>query len=178
MGLTLLTGGARSGKSLLAVRTAAAQKQPVTLIATAEARDEEMRAKIARHRAGRPETWRVVEEPIEVAHALAGTPEEHLVVIDCLTLWVSNLIERGLDTEEIEALAADAAKRAAARAATTLVVTNEVGDGIVPMDPATRAYRNLMGIVNATFAQAADRVLLVVAGRVLPLSRAEEVMEP
>jgi adenosylcobinamide kinase / adenosylcobinamide-phosphate guanylyltransferase len=176
MGLTLLTGGARSGKSVIAVRSATAWKGPVTLIVTAEDRDEEMREKIARHRADRPTGWRVVEEPLALGEALSATPEDHFVVVDCLTLWVSNLLETGCDAEEIASRAADAAKLAAARSQPVLVVTNEVGDGIVPMDPATRAYRNLMGTVNATFSAAARRAVLVVAGRAIPLEGAEEVI--
>ena len=178
MGLTLLTGGARSGKSAIAVRTAAAWNGPVTLIVTAEGRDSEMRGKIARHRADRPSGWRVVEEPVAVGDVLGETPDDHFVIVDCLTLWVSNLLERGRDAEQVIATANDAAKLAAARGAPTLVVTNEVGDGIVPMDPATRTYRDLMGTVNAVFGAAARRAVLVVAGRAIPLDRAEEVIEP
>jgi adenosylcobinamide kinase / adenosylcobinamide-phosphate guanylyltransferase len=178
MGLTLLTGGARSGKSAIAVRAAAAWNGPVTLIVTAEERDEEMRAKIARHRADRPAGWRLVEEPTALGEALRAAPEDHLVLVDCLTLWVSNLVERGSDAPAIEARASDVAKVAAARPAPAIVVTNEVGDGIVPMEPSTRAYRDLMGTVNATFAAVAQRALLVVAGRAIELNPTEEVIQP
>jgi len=178
MGLMLLTGGARSGKSALAVRLAAASKEPVTLIATAEPRDEEMAAKIVRHRADRPSDWRVVEEPLELPDAFASSPASHVIVIDCLTLWVANLLELGVDVDEIAARAAAVAKEASARYPLVVVVTNEVGGGIVPADPATRVYRDVMGIVNAVFARVAERVRLVVAGRVLPLGPPEEVLEP
>lgn len=175
MALTLLTGGARSGKSVLAVKLASAQSAPVTLIATAEARDDEMRDKIELHRAARPESWTTVEEPVEIGDALAAAPEDHLVIVDCLTLWVSNALERGLGEGEIAGRASSLAEQGAARTAPVVVVTNEVGDGIVPMDPATRAYRNLMGTVNAAVAAEAANVYLVVAGRAVPLSRDEEV---
>jgi adenosylcobinamide kinase / adenosylcobinamide-phosphate guanylyltransferase len=176
MGVVLLTGGARSGKSALAVRIASRWPGGVTFIATAEERDEEMREKIARHRADRPAGWSVVEEPVELAGAFEAAPATDLVVVDCLTLWVSNLLEAGLGYSDIEARAAAASKTAAARGVPVLVVTNEVGDGIVPADPATRAYRDLLGTVNATFGRDAERVLLTVAGRFVNLTDPEEVI--
>jgi adenosylcobinamide kinase / adenosylcobinamide-phosphate guanylyltransferase len=169
MGVTFITGGARSGKSALAVRLASSWPGPVTLIATAEPRDEEMREKIAAHRADRPAAWTTVEEPVEIVPAVESAPDDHLVVVDCLTLWVANALERGVTAEEIAARASSLAKAAVARVSPVLVVTNEVGDGIVPMDPETREYRNLMGIVNAIVASEAERAWLVVAGRVVPL---------
>jgi adenosylcobinamide kinase/adenosylcobinamide-phosphate guanylyltransferase len=176
MGLVLLTGGARSGKSALAVRIASRWRGGVTFIATAEARDEEMRDKIARHRADRPDRWRVVEEPVEVSPAIEASPATDLVIVDCLTLWVSNLLERGVSAAEVGTRAAAASKTAAAREAPVLVVTNEVGDGIVPLHPGTRAYRDLMGTVNATFGRDAERVLLTVAGRFVSLADPEGVI--
>jgi len=176
MGVVLLTGGARSGKSALAVRIASAWDGPVTFIATAEPRDEEMRAKIARHRAARPAGWTVVEAPDDLVGALSSAGTGDLVVVDCLTLWVSNLMERGAGSEEIATIAAAAAKTAVARGAPAVVVTNEVGDGIVPVEAPTRGYRDLMGIVNATFARDAERVVLIVAGRVVTLGDPEGVI--
>ena len=175
MGVVLITGGARSGKSSLAVRIASKWSGPVTFIATAEARDDEMLQKIARHRADRPDSWSVVEEPVDVVGALEAAPLPDLVVVVCLTLWVSNLLERG--GSDVEALAAAASKAAGARRAPVLVVTNEVGSGIVPFDPATRAYRDQIGIVNAIFGREAERVLLTVAGRVVTLADPEEVID-
>jgi adenosyl cobinamide kinase/adenosyl cobinamide phosphate guanylyltransferase len=176
MGLVLITGGARSGKSALAVRIASAFSGPVTFVATGEPRDEEMEAKIARHRADRPSSWRLVEEPVDVAGTLGSAPGGNLVIVDCLTLWVSNLLERGTPAEEIPELAATASKIAAARSVPVIVVTNEVGDGIVPMEPASRAYRDCMGFVNTTFARDAERVVLVVAGRAVTLGDPDEVI--
>ena len=117
-----------------------------------------------------------MEEPADLSGAIASTPGDHFLVIDCLTLWVSNLLERGLDRAQIEERAAEASKAAAVREAPTVAVTNEVGDGIVPADPATRAFRDLMGTVNATFARSAERALLVVAGRIVPLADPKEVL--
>lgn len=176
MGVTLLIGGARSGKSVAAVRAAEAHGGPVTFVATAEPRDDEMAARIARHRNTRPAGWDTVEEPLDLAAAIAGAPVPACVIVDCLTLWVANLLERGVGREDVEERAAEASKAAASRAGPVLVVTNEVGSGIVPMHPETRSYRDLMGTVNAIFAREAEHVLLVVAGRALALSSIEEVL--
>ena len=169
MALTLLLGGARSGKSALAVRLAGRWDGPVTVVATGEARDGEMAERIRRHRAGRPAGWRTVEEPLDLEAAIARAPEEALVLLDCLTLWVSNLMEQGLTDEQVGRRARSAAAAAAARAAPTVVVSNEVGAGIVPADALSRRYRDLLGQVNAAWAAAADQALLLVAGRAVPL---------
>ena len=170
MALTLLLGGARSGKSALAVRLAGRWDGPVTVVVTGEARDAEMAERILRHRAGRPGHWRTVEAPGEVEAALAGAPADAFVVLDCLTLWVANLLEEGLPDGEVERRAAATAATAAARGAPTVAVTNEVGLGIVPAEPLGRRYRDLLGRVNATWAAAAEVALLLVAGRALPLA--------
>jgi len=169
MPLTLLLGGARSGKSALAARLAGRWDGPVTVVVTGEARDAEMAERIRRHRAGRPGHWGTVEAAREVEAALAGAPADAYVVLDCLTLWVSNLLEQGLDDRRVEELARSAAATAAARAAPTVAVSNEVGAGIVPADALSRRYRDLLGQVNAVWADAADQALLLVAGRAVPL---------
>lgn len=169
MALVLLTGGARSGKSSLACALAEAQPRPVTFIATAEARDEEMAARIALHRAERPAAWRTVEEPLDLGRALDDAGDA-CVVVDCLSLWLANLMEAGLEPEP------GLAERAAARDALTVAVTNEVGMGVVPATPLGREYRDALGRVNATWARAADDALLAVAGRALVLSDAAEVV--
>jgi adenosylcobinamide kinase/adenosylcobinamide-phosphate guanylyltransferase len=169
MSLTFLVGGASSGKSALAVRTASEWAGPVVFVATAEARDAEMAARIERHRAGRPDGWTTVEEPLDVAGALANAPEDALVVLDCLTLWTANALEAGWADQAVAEAAADAAALAAARSAPTVVVSNEVGMGLVPGTPLGRRYRDVLGAVNAIFAAAAKRACLVVAGRTLEL---------
>lgn len=176
MGLTLLIGAARSGKSSLALRMAHAWKGEVTLIATAEARDDEMAARIQRHRSQRPEHWRTVEEPIYLGNEIAALRDDDFAIVDCLTLWVSNVIEHGLDQPTIEEAAREAAKVAATHPASIVVVTNEVGAGIVPLGEVVRAYRDLMGNINRIFADEAERVLLISAGRALTLARPEEVL--
>jgi adenosyl cobinamide kinase/adenosyl cobinamide phosphate guanylyltransferase len=168
--LHVLTGGARSGKSSLAVRAAAESGREIAFIATAEAgRDAEFTARIARHRADRPSDWVVIEEPVELGRALGAAPTDAFVVIDCLSLWVANLIERGRSEDAVVTAACGAAASAAGRAAPTVAVTNEVGLGIVPVIPAARAYRDLLGRVNAAWVAAASTAAFVVAGRALSL---------
>ena len=168
--LVLLLGGARSGKSALAVRWGRAYAGPVRFVATGQAGDDEMRLRIARHRAERPAAWETVEEPRDPAAAVASAAPGALVIVDCLTLWLANVLER----DDAAILAAGAALTAAARgrAGPTVVVSNEVGWGIVPADPGTRRYRDLLGTVNARVADAAARTLLLVAGRALTLGPA------
>jgi adenosyl cobinamide kinase/adenosyl cobinamide phosphate guanylyltransferase len=170
MALTVLLGGARSGKSALAVRLAAESGRPVVYVATGEAGDEEMAERIASHRAERPASWVTVEEPLDLERALHGAATEAAVVVDCLTLWTANALGAGQSAGQIEAAATQTAALAAARPGPTIVVSNEVGMGIVPDSPLARAYRDLLGRVNALFAAEANRACLVVAGRVLELT--------
>ena len=167
--LTLLLGGARSGKSALALRLAASSPPPVTFIATADAGDEEMAARILAHRHERPTSWSTVEEPVHLARAVGSVAEERTVVIDCLTLWVANMIEAGYDDAGVLSAADTLAPMAWGRPGRVIAVSNEVGSGIVPMSPLSRRYRDLLGRVNVSFAHHAGEAFLVVAGRVLPL---------
>ena len=167
MPLVLLTGGARSGKSRLALDLAEREGAPVVFLATGEAGDDEMADRIARHRAERPSDWQTVEEPIALAAALEAAPDTACVVVDCLSLWVANLLERG--DEDVEQQAAAAAAIAAARGAKTIAVSNEVGLGVVPATPLGRAYRDVLGRVNAIWADAAEEAYFVVAGKALRL---------
>lgn len=172
MAMRLLTGGARAGKSSLATRFANATGMPVTFVATAQAFDDEMEERIARHRAERPREWRTVEEPVELARAIEEAGDD-AVVVDCLTLWVSNLLLAGVTGDEIERRAETIAGAAAARTSPTLVVTNEVGLGVVPPAELGRRFRDVLGVVNSIWARHADEVLLVVAGRALRLEPVE-----
>ncbi len=177
MALLVVLGGARSGKSALAQRLARATDAAVTLIATAEARDDEMAERIAAHRAERPPGWITVEEPLDVAAAFAGVPQHACVILDCLTLWVSNLLLAGWPTRRIEDEATRVAAMAADRVAPTLVVSNEVGMGVVPAYELGRAFRDIQGRVNAVFCEVADRAVVVVAGRALDLTPTSDLIE-
>jgi adenosylcobinamide kinase / adenosylcobinamide-phosphate guanylyltransferase len=174
--LILLLGGARSGKSSLAETMARrlAVDGRVLYVATARAGDDEMGARIAKHRESRPAAWRTLEEPLRLGERLAeDAGDARVVLIDCATLWVTNLLLAACGESEDVPPAAEAAVLAevdslleAQRAvdATMLVVSNEVGLGLVPPYPLGRAYRDLLGRVNQRLAAAADEVYLLVAG--------------
>jgi adenosylcobinamide kinase / adenosylcobinamide-phosphate guanylyltransferase len=172
MALTLLLGGARSGKSALAVARARALAAPVVFVATAEALDAEMARRIERHRAEREPGWQTVEAPIELGEALAAAPDAACAIVDCLSLWVANLVQRGLDEDAVAELARAAAALAGARPGPTIAVSNEVGMGVVPEFELGRRFRDALGRTNAAWAARADEALLVVAGRTLALERA------
>ena len=168
-GMTFLTGGARCGKSTLAVEMASGWAGPVAVVVTARAGDDEMAARIEQHRARRPREWTTVDAPEDLEGPLAEVPDDAFVIVDCLTLWVSNLLEIGASDEKVEGRARSAAAAASARSAPVVVVTNEVGSGIVPMNALARRFRDVQGRVNAIWAEAAEEAFLVVAGRVLRL---------
>jgi adenosyl cobinamide kinase/adenosyl cobinamide phosphate guanylyltransferase len=157
--LVLYLGGARSGKSRLAGERAGASGAPVTFIATGEPGDDEMAERIELHKRERPAGWRTVEEPRDLAGALASVPAGETALVDCLTLWVAN---GGGDGAALDA--------ATAREGLTIAVSNEVGLGIVPANALAREYRDTLGRVNAAWAAAADEAWFVVAGRTLRLS--------
>ena len=164
--VTLITGGARSGKSAHAL-TLAQQASGARrfFIATAEALDDEMRERIAHHRAGRSADFATIEEPIAIGAVLLElTSRADVVVVDCLTLWISNLLMTRRSDEEILAEARGLADAMAGAPFATIVVTDEVGAGIVPENAMARRFRDLLGWTNQTLAQAAERVLLMVAG--------------
>ena len=174
MALTLLIGGARSGKSDAAIAMASRWGGSVVFVATAEARDEEMTERIARHKASRPNEWTTIETG-DLGSALSAAPDDAFVIVDCLTLWMSRFMERELSDDDIHTVVREAADAAAARPAPTVAITNEVGSGIVPDNQLARRFRDLLGGANRTWADAADRTLLVVAGRALRLSSIEEL---
>ena len=161
--LTLVLGGARSGKSRYAESLVAALPPPWFYLATATAGDDEMAARIKAHRARRAAPWRTVEAPRDLAGALAACGNAPALV-DCLTLWLSNLM---LDEADIEAEIDRLDKALQAVAAPVVLVANEVGSGIVPDHPLGRRFRDWQGLLNQRIAARADRVVLIVAG--LPL---------
>ncbi len=177
--LYFVTGGARSGKSTFAQRMAEASGRPVTFIATMEPLDEELEARVARHRETRPASWTTIEAPRDLVAALRSTPTGSCVLIDCISLWVTNWL-MGLgdppalaDLDQLES-ELDAHVRSllavqAAREGELIIVTNEVGGGVVPPTPLGRAYRDLLGRVNQQLSLEASRAWLLVAGRALEL---------
>jgi len=164
--VTLITGGARSGKSAYAL--ALAQQARGTrrfFIATAEALDDEMRERIAHHRANRSLDFATIEEPLAIGAALSELANRaDIVVVDCLTLWISNLLMARRGDEEILAQARGLAGAMAGAPFASIVVTDEVGAGIVPENAMARRFRDLLGWTNQALAQTAERVVLMVAG--------------
>ena len=179
--LVLILGGARSGKSTFAERRARERGGPVAFVATATADDDEMARRIAAHRTSRPADWTTIEAPVAVAaHLSALSPATATVIVDCLTLLVSNLLlAHEAESEAAVARLVEAEVDAlldchAADAATWLVVSNEVGLGLVPPYPLGRRYRDLLGRVNARVAARADRVYLMIAGLPVDVKRLAE----
>ena len=162
--LTLLLGGARSGKSAHAEKLVTATPAPWNYIATAQAYDDEMTERIALHRARRGEGWHTVDAPLELCQAIAGVPDGQPLLIDCLTLWLSNHLLAGHDVEAESDRLAEVLGRPRG---SWFVVANEVGLGIVPDNALARKFRDAAGRLNQKIAARADRVLFMVAG--LPL---------
>jgi len=163
--LILITGGARSGKSACAESLVPrGPTAAVTYLATAEALDEEMAERIRRHRARRPPHWRTVEAPRDADRRLAElTGAQGWIIFDCLTIFLANVLDEGDDEAILERVAA-MAQTAAAGQADTVVVTNEVGSGIVPDTPVGRRFRDLAGLANTEVARRAAEVYCTVAG--------------
>lgn len=202
---TLITGGARSGKSHFAELLAAHPKRPVIYIATAQIWDEEMALRVKKHRAQRPSTWRLIEEPRNIRDTLFQLKDEDAVILlDCVTLWLTNLLLAGQEEQagqatpsdhngeefplslqnesdifslvepQILATVQEVAHLAREIKPQVIFVTNEVGLGIVPENPLSRAYRDLAGRSNQLLAHSADDVYLVVAGLPMELKHSGE----
>ncbi|MDR3600800.1 MAG: bifunctional adenosylcobinamide kinase/adenosylcobinamide-phosphate guanylyltransferase [Desulfosporosinus sp.] len=192
---TLVTGGARSGKSRFAELLAAHAKRPVVYIATAQIWDEEMALRVKKHQQQRPSTWRLIEEPLNIRETLIQLKDDDVVILlDCVTLWLTNLLlagqaeqsqqatPSGLNGDEfplslqndnpianhvepqILTIVQEVAQLAQAIKPPVIFVTNEVGQGIVPENPLSRAYRDLAGRSNQILAHSANQVYMVVAG--------------
>ncbi len=166
--LVLITGGSRSGKSSYAMGLAAQRAGPrgrAFFLATAQPIDDEMGSRIAHHRQERPPAFETIEEPLEVCQAVALLDARaDVLVIDCLTLWVSNLMAAGRGDDAIMAEAGNLAGLLRAAPFDTFVVSDEVGSGLVPMEPLGRRFRDLLGWTNQAIGRAADQILLMVAG--------------
>ncbi|HEX3014969.1 MAG TPA: bifunctional adenosylcobinamide kinase/adenosylcobinamide-phosphate guanylyltransferase [Desulfobacteria bacterium] len=192
--IILVTGAARSGKSSFAEALAASSGKEITYFATAQADDAEMAERIRRHRASRPSSWPTIEEPLDVPARLADLLNcDRVVLLDCLTLWLSNLLLQQLDAQgellpgfqqKIEQQVTKLVEIAQRGPATLICVSNEVGWSVVPENKLARVYRDLTGRANQAVARAAGKVYLVVAGYPLEIKasgskiRAEIGVEP
>jgi adenosylcobinamide kinase/adenosylcobinamide-phosphate guanylyltransferase len=186
MNTTLIIGGARSGKSALALRLAAASDRPVLFLATMEARDDELRHRVRAHQDERPARWRTIEAPLRPVEAIIGAAQsEDFVILDCVTLWVSNVLVRELPEDataeplrlrELASCLVGEVARLDEWAQTSgcelAVVTNETGMGVVPAYPLGRAFRDMLGAVNAELARRFSHVLSVTAGLAFDLKAA------
>lgn len=174
--LILVLGGARSGKSTFAQQLAQRIGERILFVATAEVTDQAMQERIERHRAERPLTWPTIEEPLYLDRVLQAHPQYDVILIDCLSLWINNLMfyqDKQLPDTVKESCILDTTSRLldvhAQIQATLILVSNEVGMGIVPPSPLGRAFRDLQGRVNHLVTSRADRVYLVIAGLAVDL---------
>ncbi len=179
----LILGGARSGKTahaLCVAKSLSTQKNfDVTYVATAQPLDDEMRHRISLHRAERPSSWHTLEAPDGLAQALAALPADHIIVIDCMTLWLSNtLLQDFREDAPTAALPAWERERAQflqwlnATHNEVLLISNEVGAGIVPLSPLSRRFQDEQGRLNQALAAVCDQVTWVVAGIAVPIKGA------
>lgn len=171
----LFTGGCRSGKSALAQAFVQRHKPPYLFIATAQSFDEEMAERIARHRADRGPDWNCLEAPLDLPGALERVfnggvvPAPSAVLIDCVTVWLGNLMANEIPSDEIYRQVDDLAALAAAAPVPLAIVTNEVGSGIVPAYPMGREFRDIAGTANQRLASVCSHVVLAVAGLPMPV---------
>ena len=170
--LILITGGARSGKSIFAEKMAQQMGSQIAYIATAQALDKEMKERIHLHRQSRPEHWKTYEVPYQIAPTIAKIESDfQIILIDCLTLFISNLLmkqeEHSYNSQLCEQLLShvqDTLEEITKCKATVIIVTNEVGAGLVPDNPMGRFFRDVVGKANQLIAASADQVYLLVSG--------------
>ncbi len=159
-----ILGGARSGKSRYAVELAKRFGKKIVFIATAAALDEEMKERIRLHKISRPKAWGLVEEPMLLSGVIIGLkPEYDAVIIDCVGLWISNLLMANMKDIAIER-SIEEFTRSVLKAGLIIIVSNEVGGGIVPADAISRRFRDLVGLANQIIAAKADEVIVMQAG--------------
>jgi adenosylcobinamide kinase/adenosylcobinamide-phosphate guanylyltransferase len=175
--VTLVLGGARSGKSRYAQQLAE-QSRHVVFVATAKASDEEMRLKIERHRTDRPQEWRTIEEPLNLPEVMAENERgSEVILVDCLTIFAANLLEaEGEDSKAIERRVDALCEALQIAQCNVVLVSNEVGSGVVPEYAVGCRFRDLLGEINQKVARIADDVVLLVAGLPLALKGHVEVM--
>ena len=156
--MILILGGVKSGKSSFALRKALEHPEPRAFVATAEPIDEEMQARIERHRRERGDLFETFEEPLELPALLKRLSRYNVVVVDCLTTWLGNLYHHGMDVERYSD------ELISSLNGNEVIVSNEVGLGVIGADPLTRSYVESLGRLNARLAQVADEVYMMIAG--------------
>jgi adenosylcobinamide kinase/adenosylcobinamide-phosphate guanylyltransferase len=174
----LIGGGARSGKSSFAIDLALRLSEQRLFIATAELSDAEMEERARRHRQERGDRFLTVEAPLRLNDALAKAPASSVVVIDCLTLWISNLIGQGCDDDEIDGQLLDLLRVIHEASFHCVVVTNEVGMGLVPNSPLGRRFRDCLGRANQRLAVDADRIFVAMLGCILQIKPTLKLVAP
>jgi adenosylcobinamide kinase/adenosylcobinamide-phosphate guanylyltransferase len=163
--MIFITGGVRSGKSRFAQQMAKTFPGPKAYLATAQALDGEMKGRIARHKKSRPKAWRTLEEPVRIAEVIQNEGDNcGLILLDCLTLWLSNLMMAGWGERKILGAADRFLKAARKVPCSFILVSNEVGMGIVPQNSAARSFRDLSGLIHQKVAREADEVYFLVGG--------------
>jgi adenosylcobinamide kinase / adenosylcobinamide-phosphate guanylyltransferase len=170
--IILVGGGTRSGKSSFALARARALAKRRLFLATGQAGDDEMRARILRHRQTRGDDFHTIEEPLAIAKILKEAADYDVVLLDCLTLWLSNLLVQGQDEQAIVRRVDELTNVLASRRMHAVIVTNEVGLGLVPETPLGRVFRDLSGLASQRFAEVADEVYFGVLGVMLRLKPA------
>src|SRR5262245_61051730 len=175
--LTVLLGGARSGKSSLAVDLAERDRRGVTFLATSPEipGDDDLAARVARHRRERPAGWATIEEELDLAGALSRV-ETAIVILDCLTVWVGSMLHHGRGGADIDTAGEAAIAAIRDRSLDAIVVSSEVGLGVIPSNDLAREYRDLLGRVNQRWVAASDKALMLIAGRALPLHDPSELL--
>ena len=167
--ITLVTGGARSGKSALAERLVARHDLPRIYIATAQSSDDEMKERILQHQDRRGESWKLIEEQIALSEALRGSDGQGVRLVDCLTIWLANCMESA-DLRELTMTLRQ-------QRSPVVLVTNELGQGIVPDNALARRFRDLHGWMNQAVAEVADEVWIAVSGQPLKLKPSREELD-
>lgn len=173
----LVGGGARSGKSAFALELAERLGTERVFLATAQARDSEMEQRIGRHKRERADRFSTIEEPRRIADALATAPEGGVVVVDCITLWLSNLMLDGLSDDALEREVDQLLATLRRSSSRCIAVTNEVGSGVVPESPLGRRFRDCAGRANQRLAAQADRVYLASLGCILQIKPVLETLQ-
>ena len=161
----LITGGARSGKSSFAEKLATSWNVPITIVATAEAIDEDMSERIRNHRETRPSEWVTVEEPVDLITAFGRIDGDRGIVVDCVTVWLGNLFHRDVPEQEIRNMVGHIIDVLQRRNGPSVIVSNEVGLGIHPESELGRRYRDCLGRINSQLASGLERTVFMSAGR-------------